>query len=82
VLLRLGSQQSLLLHAVKNGVERACAQPVPVSAKLVDHLLSEDWTFGRVMEQMQSDEPGVEVSIYHRYSITVSDNEARRYCGG
>ena len=80
VLRRAGPQQSLPFHAVQNRVERAGAQPIAVPAQLVDHLLAEDWTFSGVMEKMEPDEPGVEVSIYHRISITDCDNENRGYC--
>jgi hypothetical protein len=35
-----------------------------------------------VMEKVQPDEPGVQISIYHRMSMTDCDNENRGYCGG
>jgi hypothetical protein len=44
---------------VQNRVQRAGAQPVPVSAQLVDHFLPKDWSFSGVMEKVESDEPGV-----------------------
>jgi len=34
------------------------------------------------MEKVQSDEPRVQISIYHRISMTDYDNENRGYCGG
>jgi hypothetical protein len=52
-----------------------------VPAQLVDHFLPEDWTFSGVMEKMQPDQPRVEITIYHRTSITDYDNEDRGYCG-
>jgi len=39
-----------------------------VPAKLVDHRLAEDRTFGGVMENMEPDEPRVQVAVYHRFS--------------
>ena len=81
VLRGAGPQQSLPFHAVQNWVQRAGAQPVPVPAQLVNHFLPKDWTFAGVMENVQSDEPRVQISIYHRISMTDYDNENRGYCG-
>ena len=82
VLRGAGPQQSLPFHPVQNRVQGASAQPVPVTTQLVDHFLPKDWTFSGVMEKMQPDEPGVQISIYHRTSITNCDNEDRGYCAG
>ena len=41
------------LHAVQKRVERSCAEFVPVTAELSDHVQSEDGLLGRVVKNMQ-----------------------------
>jgi hypothetical protein len=62
---------------MKDRIERSCAQPITVPAQLVDHRLAEDRPFGRVMQDVQPDQPGVEVAINHRISMSDSDGGVR-----
>jgi hypothetical protein len=55
------------------------AQPLRQPAQLVDHLLTEDRAFRRMMQQVQADKSGEQTSLYHRNPITESDNGGRRY---
>jgi hypothetical protein len=50
-----------------------------VPAQLVDHLLTEDRAFRRMMQQVEADESGEQTSLYHRNPITESDSANRRY---
>src|SRR5437762_11946578 len=70
-------QIAVALHSMKNRVERAGAQPVPVAAELVDHRLAEDWTFRGVVKDMEPNQPRVELSIIHRGSISSLDRKSR-----
>lgn len=63
-----GPQIALPFHAVQDGIERARAQAIAVATKLVDHRLAEDRTFGGMMEDVEPDEPGIQVAIDHRLS--------------
>jgi hypothetical protein len=47
--------------------------------ELVDHRLAEDRTLSGVMKNMQSYQPGVEVAVYHRFSLSKFDIEIRGY---
>jgi len=63
---------------MKDRIERAGTQPVPVSAELVDHRLAVDRALGGVMENMEPDETGVKTSVEHRAPMSKSDNGNRR----
>ena len=72
---------SLLLHPMKNRVKRARADLVAVAPELLDHGEAVQGAFGRVMEQMQANQPGVEFTVYHfdgapavrmRYRLSIS----------
>ena len=70
-------QVALPFHTVQDGIERARAQAIAVPAELVDHRLAEDRSFSGVMKNMEPDESGIEIAIYHRTSASVFDNGVR-----
>ena len=70
---RAGAQVALPLHAVQDRIQRAGAQPIAVPAQLVDHRLAEDRALRGVMENVEPDQSGVEIAIYHRNSSSKVD---------
>ena len=71
---------SLAFHPVQNRVQRACTQTVSVPPEFVDHRLAEDGAFGCMMQDMEANQTGVEITINHRHSMSNSDKEYRAYC--
>jgi hypothetical protein len=48
-----------------------------VAAQFVDHRLAENGSFGRVVQNVETDQPGVQIAITHCSSMSETDNEYR-----
>src|SRR6476469_6796303 len=73
----LRSQVAVPFHAVENRIERAGAEPVAVARELIDHCLAVDGAFGGVMEDVQTYQACIKISIMHRISMSESDSGDR-----
>src|SRR5436309_5189983 len=85
VALRSGFQIPFPFEAVQDRIERSQAEFVAVARQLFGHAQSEDRLLGRVMQDVQADQPRVQVPVRHvllghrRISPSIVDIELRYY---
>jgi hypothetical protein len=68
---RLRLKVAFRFEAMKDGVEGARAQLIPMMGQFLDDAQSEDSLFGGMMEDMKADEATDDVTIYFRYRHAV-----------
>jgi hypothetical protein len=51
---------------MQNRIERAGTELGTVTAKLLDHGEAVDWFLDRMMQQVKSDQTGIQKSVVHR----------------
>src|SRR5579863_9399109 len=57
------SQISFFFQALEKGIEAPGTDAVPVTRQLLDHSKTKDGTFHRVMEDMEPDQPRVQIAV-------------------
>lgn len=76
MLLFPGCEIALFLQGVEHGIERARAHPVAVMGEFLHHPLPVDFFLRRVMEDVQTDEPGQYLVMFHGQNIIVGNAQS------